>query len=80
MRHYEIMASGTLPWFRDIESSPRTMMSILPKNLIVSGRDMSGVKQENKSIDFNLFDRMAYYEKVGHWPLSRFALTTDVRK
>ena len=37
MRHYEILASGTIPYFPNIENCPNNTMALLPKDLIKYG-------------------------------------------
>ena len=37
MRHYEILASGTIPYFPNIEHCPDRTMALLPKSLIKQG-------------------------------------------
>lgn len=40
MRHYEIMANGSIPYFIDIENCPENTMSLLPKELIIQGNTL----------------------------------------
>lgn len=35
MRHYEIIASRCIPWFKDIQSCPGTICTTLPKDLLI---------------------------------------------
>jgi hypothetical protein len=42
MRHYEILASGSLPFFPDIENAPVGVMSSLPKELLLKARSLPG--------------------------------------
>jgi hypothetical protein len=37
MRHYEILASGTIPYFPNIEECPEDTIALLPKDLIKEG-------------------------------------------
>jgi hypothetical protein len=37
MRHYEILASGCIPYFPDIEKCPENTMKLLPKSMIMEG-------------------------------------------
>ena len=37
MRHYEILANGTIPYFLNIEACPPNTMALLPKDLIMEG-------------------------------------------
>lgn len=59
MRHYEILASGTLPYFTDLSDAPSTVMSLLPKKLIFEGMTVAGVTKGG--IDHEAFDSIAYY-------------------
>ena len=40
MRHYEILANGTIPYFPDIINCPKNTMKIFPKNLIIHGNHL----------------------------------------
>jgi hypothetical protein len=59
MRHYEILASGSMPYFTDLDSAPQTVMSLLPKSLIRKAMVVHGVKKAH--IDHAVFDYDAYY-------------------
>jgi hypothetical protein len=50
MRHYEIMANGCIPYFPDIENSPKNTMALLPKQLILEGNRLYK-RLENKNIN-----------------------------
>lgn len=58
-RHYEILASGTMPYFTDLDEAPATVMSLLPKTLIREGMQLPGVNATH--IDHAVFDPDAYY-------------------
>ena len=58
-RHYEILASGAVPYFTDLHEAPRTVMSLLPKMLIEEGMRIRGVNATH--IDHAAFDYDAYY-------------------
>lgn len=58
-RHYEILASGAMPYFTDLHEAPRTVMSLLPKTLIEEGMRIPGVNATH--IDHAAFDYDAYY-------------------
>ena len=60
-RHYEIMHSGTMPYFLELENSPSRSVSFLPKKLLIEARDLPGVSN-TKEIDFNKFDKNKYYQ------------------
>ena len=40
LRHYEILACGTIPLFIDLNKCPNTIMTMLPKDLIYKGNDL----------------------------------------
>ena len=42
-RHYEILGNGAIPYFLDLESSPKQTMALLPKALLLKARALSGV-------------------------------------
>jgi hypothetical protein len=44
-RHYEVLASGTVPYFLNLEHSPNNTMGLLPKELLLELRDMAGVPE-----------------------------------
>lgn len=60
MRHYEILASGCIPYFVDLEHCPAGTMANLPKELILEAMRLPGVSYGE--IDHTLFDRVRYYE------------------
>jgi hypothetical protein len=54
MRHYEILAAGSIPYFTDIEKCPEKSMFRFPKDLCVRAKKMSGVFPGTKeSFDSN---------------------------
>ena len=50
MRHYEILASGTLPYFLDIENCPPQTLFAWPKELMVRLKQLAGMPSERKVI------------------------------
>lgn len=58
MRHYEILASGAMPYFTDLHIAPHTVMSLLPRSLIMEGMRIRGVNGTH--IDHATFDYVAY--------------------
>lgn len=60
MRHYEILANGSIPYFIDIEKSPEKTMFRLPKKLIKEGMNLPGVSY--LKIDHSIFDKKRYFE------------------
>lgn len=62
LRHYEILASGTLPFFSDLARAPSTVLSLLPKDLILQGMSLPGVPRTiGKELDHQQFPRDEYY-------------------
>ena len=51
MRHYEILASGCIPYFPDIENCPVNTMALLPKTIIMEGNALYKKYGMYKSID-----------------------------
>lgn len=60
MRHYEIIAAGAIPFFVDLDKCPESIMTFLPKKLILEAMNLLGVY--NNTIDFDLFDKEAYFK------------------
>ena len=62
MRHYEIVASGALPFFEDdLADCPELTLAHWPKKLLQSLKTMTGVHAGNKTIDRPLLDASAEY-------------------
>jgi len=40
LRHYEIIAAGSLPYFKELENCPATTMTLLPKKELLVARDL----------------------------------------
>ena len=72
-RHYEILSSGAIPYFLDIEKCPPNTLFLWPKDLLIEAQNLPGVptpKQvkrairqkttRNLNIDFKLFDQQRY--------------------
>lgn len=62
MRHYEILANGCIPWFEGIDTIPPNTMVMFPKKLVKEAMMMPGINFEQKTIDFDVFDTVRYYE------------------
>jgi hypothetical protein len=58
MRHLEIIASGAIPYFEDIEKCPETIMKFLPKESILQAMNLPGVSKG--SIDMQKFSVQRY--------------------
>jgi hypothetical protein len=59
MRHYEILACGSIPYFPDVESCPKNTMFLFPKKLVLECNYLYGkYKNKNKNLsDFSLEER-----------------------
>ncbi|KAK4531458.1 hypothetical protein CCYA_CCYA08G2315 [Cyanidiococcus yangmingshanensis] len=60
MRHYEILASGTIPWFLDLNLMPPRQNVFLPKKLLLDAQNLAGVSFHSRAIDFQVFDERKY--------------------
>lgn len=52
MRHYEILACGTIPYFPEIENCPKNTMFLFPKDLVLEGNFLY---MKYKDRDINCF-------------------------
>jgi hypothetical protein len=82
LRHYEIIASGCMPYFIDLEYCPTYTLYHLPKQLLLEARELPGVSfncQEFRvEIDFTIFPKQRYFdllEQLLHY--ARNHLTTE---
>ena len=71
MRHYEILACGTIPYFVDIHSCPPNTMALLPKQMFIEGNQLferinGKTKLDNSEVNeyFNLRKRLLDYTKT----------------
>lgn len=51
MRHYEILANGSIPYFPNLEACPPNTMALLPKSLILEGNRLYESYKSYTSID-----------------------------
>jgi hypothetical protein len=58
LRHYEILANGCIPLFIDIEKCPKNTMTMLPKELLIQGKNLYN-NLKNKTI-FNEEEKKEY--------------------
>ena len=49
LRHYEILASGSVPFFTDIEKCPPLCLEKFPKELCIKAKKMRGVYPGTKN-------------------------------
>jgi hypothetical protein len=71
-RHYEIISSGTMPFFDKLNETGNDTLSILPKSILYEAQVIPGINRHSLSIDHRLFDvnhynlllhRLLYYAK-----------------
>ncbi|CAF3867732.1 unnamed protein product [Rotaria sordida] len=71
-RHYEIISSGTMPFFDKLNEAGNYTLSLLPKSILYEAQTIPGVTRYNMSINHQLFDlnqynlllhRLLYYAK-----------------
>jgi hypothetical protein len=71
-RHYEIISTGTMPYFDNLEEAGNYTLSHLPKPLLYDARKLAGVNRESMTINHQLFNvneynlilhRLLYYAK-----------------
>lgn len=75
LRHYEILASGCIPYFLDLEACDPKTMAFLPRDLILEAMHLEGVSYLN--IDHKVFNARRYYEILGQLlEYTRHHLTT----
>ena len=55
-RHYEIISSGTMPYFDSLIDAGSHTLSLLPKSLLYQAQSIPGVNRERMTIDHKLFD------------------------
>ena len=60
MRHYEILANGSIPYFIDLDKAPEKTMFRLPRKLIQEAMNLPGVSY--LKIDHNIFNKQRYFE------------------
>ncbi len=60
LRHYEILASGCIPYFVDLEKCDTDTMPFFPKELILEAMHLEGVAYPN--IDHDKFNKEKYFE------------------
>lgn len=63
MRHYEIIANGSIPYFPDIEQCPPNTMALFPKNLVIEGNLLYD-KFKNKNMNELTSDDMNEYNEL----------------
>ena len=58
MRHYEIIANGCIPYFKEFEKCPPNTLYLFPKELILKGNRLYEKIIKKKSIDLNEYDTL----------------------
>lgn len=59
LRHYEILANGCIPYFRDLENCPANTMALLPKDLMLQGNQLYNkfnIKNINELTDDDIIE------------------------
>lgn len=77
MRHYEILACGCIPWFKNLDECPPTIMTTFPKMLIQEAMSLPGVSEGKINWDLFQGSIKQYYiilKKLLQW--TRENLTT----
>ncbi|CAF3792441.1 unnamed protein product [Rotaria socialis] len=76
-RHYEILSSGTMPYFDDLENAGSFMLVHLPKTLLLEARAIIGVRRDHMKIDHRQFN-LTQYRLLLHRVLyyTKYRLTT----
>mmetsp|Transcript_26179 Transcript_26179/g.61389 ORF Transcript_26179/g.61389 Transcript_26179/m.61389 type:complete len:246 (+) Transcript_26179:181-918(+) len=69
MRHYEILAAGTIPLFVDLHDAPDEVLRMFPRRMLMEARSLPGVSivtdgaaEPTVTIDRSLFDEVAYLD------------------
>jgi len=60
-RHYEIISSGTMPFFDQLNQAGNHTLSLLPKSILYQAQNIQGVNRLNMKIDHQLFNINQYY-------------------
>lgn len=60
MRHLEIILSGCIPYFEDLENCPDNILHFLPKKEILEAMNLPGLSYENMSINMKIFPISRY--------------------
>ena len=60
-RHYEILTSGTMPFFDNLNQAGKHTLSLLPKPLLYEAQQLKGVNRINMTIDLLQFNIDEYY-------------------
>lgn len=60
-RHYEILSSGTVPFFDQLDQAGSHTLALLPKPLLYAAQKLPGVDRTNLKIDHSVFDANQYY-------------------
>lgn len=69
LRHYEILACNTVPWFKDIDQCPDLTLTTLPKQLLKLTNNMI---DKYTPIEFMHGAKREMYEQVQHQMLKHF--------
>ena len=78
MRHYEILANYSLPYFTDLADCPTLTMTNFPKQLIIAGTRLASQSNIESDQYYELLDRAFEYTKkhLVTTSLAKYVLTT----
>ena len=76
-RHYEIISTGTTPYFDKLDHAGNYTLSHLPKSLLYEAQKLAGVNRETMTINHQLFN-VSHYNLLLHRLLyyAKYRLTT----
>jgi hypothetical protein len=76
-RHYEIISTGTAPYFDKLDQAGNYTLSHLPKSLLYEIQKLAGVNRQNLTINHQVFD-VNHYNLILHRLLyyAKYRLTT----
>ena len=60
MRHNEIVAAGSIPFFDNLEACPDTELRVFPKQLVLLANRLPGIHRDTLSIDWAVFPVQEY--------------------
>ena len=69
LRHYEIILSGAIPYFLDIDNIPVNTMTFLPKKLIKQAMTLKGVPSEKDVINNKLIIDMEKFKVKNYYKI-----------
>lgn len=61
LRHYEILANGCIPYYKELINCPSKTMHNFPKSLVIKAMSLPGIDFENRNINFDIFPKEEYF-------------------